>query len=309
MSGLEKISLQFARLLRLDRQLDDIKINQGRMLAALNRDRRLSRLRDYEFKVFSQWGEDGIIQHLIHHLAITNHTFIEFGVEDFSESNCRFLLMHNYWQGYVLDGCEKNIRRLCSSYYYWRYPLKAKAAFVTRENVVGLLNESGFGSEPGILSIDLDGVDWHVLSALRQWRPSVLIVEYNALFGFEHPVSVPYDPCFQRRRAHWSNLYWGASLPAFVQLAGEMEMALVGTNAAGNNAFFVRRTLLNDWIKAVPIEECTCEPCFSDGRDQNGRLTFLRGGELRKAIEDLPLINVITGKTLRVGELGKRQNS
>ena len=302
-SGLRKIVDSMARLARLDRQVDDIKINQGRILAGLNRDRRHERLSDYEFKVFSQWGEDGIIQHLIAHLDIPNRTFIEFGIEDFSESNCRFLMMKDHWQGYVIDGSEANIGRLRSSYYYWRYPLTAQAAFITRDNIDALLDKSGFGPQPGLLSIDLDGVDWHVLEALRHWQPSILVVEYNDVFGFERAVSVPYAPTFVRADAHFSNLYWGASLPAFAYLANEMGMALVGINGAGSNAFFVRRELLNERVAEVTMEACRRPASFSDSRDAAGGLTFVRGAARRAVIADMPLVDVVSGAALRVGDL------
>lgn len=291
------------RLVRLDRQVDDIKINQGRILAELNRDRLHDHLSDYEFKVFSQWGEDGIIQHLITHLDIPNRTFIEFGIEDFSESNCRFLMMKDHWQGYVIDGSKANISRLRSSYYFWRHPLTAQSAFVTRENIDTLLQESGFGLQPGLLSVDLDGVDWHVLDALRHWRPSILVVEYNEIFGFDRAVSVPYDPAFVRASAHFSNLYWGASLPAFVHLAKEMGMALVGINGAGSNAFFVQRELLNDRVTETTLDACRRPASFSDSRNAAGRLTFLRGVARRNVIADLPLVDIVSATTLRVGDL------
>jgi hypothetical protein len=66
--------------------------------------------RNVGFKVFSQWDEDGIIQYLISHLRIPSKTFIEFGVEDYEESNTRFLLFKDHWQGMVLDACEEDIR-------------------------------------------------------------------------------------------------------------------------------------------------------------------------------------------------------
>lgn len=302
-SSFKRVVDWMARLARLDRQVDDIKINQGRILAGLNRERRHEQISGYEFKVFSQWGEDGIIQHLTTHLDIAERTFIEFGIEDFSESNCRFLMMKDHWQGYVIDGSEANIRRLRSSSYYWRYPLTAKAAFITRDNIDALLQESGFAPRPGLLSVDLDGVDWHVLDALRDWRPSVLVVEYNDVFGFDRAVSVPYDPGFVRAGAHFSNLYWGASLPAFAHLANEMGMALVGVNAAGSNAFFVRRELLNEEVAEVMMESCRRPASFSDSRDAGGQLTFVRGAARRAVIADMPLLDVVSGAVLRVGDL------
>lgn len=299
-----KVRDEVIRLLRLDRRIDEIKINQGLILAQLNLSRQAVTLGDCEFKVFSQWGEDGIIQYLVHHLAIRNRTFIEFGVEDFHESNCRFLMMKDRWRGFVIDGSEANITRLRSAYFYWQHPLECLASFITRENVAELLECSGFDKEVGILSVDIDGVDYHVLEALAAWKPSILIVEYNDVFGFERPVSVPYEADFVRRRKHWSNQYWGANLPAFEHLARQRGYALVGVNGVGSNAFFVRRELLNDAVCEVPMGQCRRPATYRDSRDAEGRLSFLSGAARSAPIADLPLVDVRTNELLKVGDLG-----
>lgn len=291
------------RLLSLDRRLDEIKINQGLILSELNRHKDSTVLSDYEFKVFSQWGEDGILQFLTGNIDIRNKTFIEFGVEDFFESNCRFLLMKDVWQGFVIDGSSKNIARLRRSYFYWRYPLSANAAFITRENVCELLDASGFDKDLGILSIDIDGVDYFVLERLQEWKPRILIVEYNSVFGMKNPVSVPYRSDFQRTQQHPSNLYYGASLSAFIHLLQGRGYALVGVNSVGSNAFFVRRELLNDVVREVSIEGCYRTSCFRESRDVIGRLTFLSGSGRRDPIGHLPLVDVVTGNSLHVRDL------
>jgi len=291
------------QLMRLNSHLDDIRVNQGRILAELNAGKNSSRLIDYEFKVFSQGGEDGIIQFLTSNLNIKNRTFIEFGTEDFHESNCRFLLVKDSWSGFVIDGSAHNMERLRASRFYWRSSLRCKSAFITRENINDILEESGFAKDLGILSIDIDGVDYYVLAELRSWMPSILIVEYNALFGRERPVSVPYDPGFRRTRKHFSNLYYGASLPAFARLLGERGYALVGANSAGNNAFFVRRVLLNERVKEVSLTDGFRESCFREGRDEKSELTFAMGSARRDAIADLPLVDVVSGEMLRVRDL------
>ena len=91
---------KLAQLAQMDRRLDEIKINQGRLLSEQNQHRNISSLEECEFKIFSQWGEDGIIQYLISKIDIRNRTFIEFGVEDFHESNCRYLMMKDNWRGF-----------------------------------------------------------------------------------------------------------------------------------------------------------------------------------------------------------------
>ena len=300
---LKKLREAAPRLLTLDRRIDEVKINQGVMLANMNAEKRLTELCDYEFKVFSQWGEDGILQHLTQHLAIPKRTFIEFGVEDFFESNCRFLMMKDNWEGFVIDGSETNIGRLRASYFYWRYPLNSKASFITRENVATLLEESGFAKDLGILSVDVDGIDWHLLQSLAAWRPCIVIVEYNSLFGPIHPVTVPYDPGFVRARVHWSNLYWGASLPAFAELLAQRGYGFVGVNRVGSNAFFVRRDLLNERVTAADPTQCFRRSTFRETRDAQGQLTYKTAFESWEAIGELPVLDTVTGVTRSVRSL------
>lgn len=291
------------RLLGLDHRIDELKIQQGLVLCELHRQKPPGPLSDFEFKVFSQWGEDGIIQHLTRNVAIANRTFIEFGVQDFSESNGRFLLMKDHWQGFVIDGSEANIARLRSSYFYWRHPLSSKAAFIDLDNVESLLDESGFDRDLGILSVDVDGVDYHLLERLRDWRARIVIVEYNAAFGGEHAITVPYDASFVRTKAHWSNLYYGASLPAFHRLLDTRGYGLVGVNTVGNNAFFVRRDLLTDRLPEVSVSDCFRESTFREARNEAGELLNISAREGRKLLANLPVIDTRTGATLRVGDL------
>lgn len=298
-----KLRSAVSRLAKLDRELDQIKINQGLILAKLQATMPSDSLADCEFKVFSQWGEDGIIQHLVRAVPIANRTFVEFGVEDFSESNCRFLLMKDYWAGYVIDGSERNISRLRSAYYFWKFPLRAKQAFVTRENIDELLRESGFDGDLGLLSVDIDGVDYFVLERIQAYWPRIIIVEYNAVFGKRRAVSVPYLRDFRRRSAHYSNLYYGASLAAFAHLLCGRNYALVGVNAAGNNAFFVRRDILPDAVKERTVDQCFRDSCFREGRTPSGHLSLWEGEDRRRQMQALPLVDVITGATLTVGQL------
>ena len=289
-------------VMHLDRRLDEIKISQGAMLALLNRSKHSTELCDYEFKVFSQWGEDGILQHLIDTLEIKNHTFVEFGVEDFFESNCRFVLMNNGWHGFVIDGSARNIARLRRSYFYWRYPLDCRSAFVTKDNVNSLLQQSGFDRELGILSVDVDGVDWHILKQLEEWRASVIVVEYNALFGAKRAVTVPYRGDFVRSNAHWSNLYYGASLAAFKMHLAERGYALVGVNSAGSNAFFVRRDLLRGDVRERNLS-CFREAAFREARDKSGKLLLRSARSCAECVSSLPLIDIETGAQVTVADV------
>ncbi len=254
-------------------------------------------INDHEFKIFSQWGDDGIIQYLVNNLSIKNKTFIEFGVEDFLESNTRFLMMNNNWEGFVMDGSEESMNRLANQEWFWKYSLTAKAIFINQENINQLLSESGF-TDLGLLHIDLDGNDYHILKSLNfeLLNPSILITEYNSVFGNERAISVPYDENFYRTDKHFSNLYWGASLPALHEIASQKGYSLVGCNLAGNNAYFVRNDLLNDKIKKVSVEKAFKVSKYRESRNLDGTLTYLKGEERLNVIKGMEVLNVISGK-------------
>ena len=104
---------------------------QGQLAArALPRGQKIPNLSAVEFRVFSQWGEDGIIEWLAAHVPVPNTRFVEFGVETFREANCRFLLQNRNWKGLVMDGSAENMAALKDSSLYWMYDLTGKAAFV-----------------------------------------------------------------------------------------------------------------------------------------------------------------------------------
>jgi hypothetical protein len=124
------------------------------------------------------------------------------------------------------------------------------------------------------------------------------------VFGPRRAVSIPYNPDFYRTAAHPSNLYWGCSLAALCHLAEKKGYAHVGCNSNGNNAYFVRRDRLADLSPLTP-EQGYVESLFRESRDAQGRLTYLSGSARRAAIAEMPLVDVVSGETLRVGDLGR----
>ncbi len=277
--------------------LEKQRISQGKILAQLNRKKPLRPLHDCEFSVFSQFGEDGIIQQLTSAIPIAHRTFIEFGVEDFNESNCRFLLMHNNWRGFVIDGSERWIAALRQHDWFWKFDLRTKCAFMSRDNVNEVLLESGFDRDLGLLSIDVDGMDYWLLSAVRAFAPRILIVEYNSLFGGERCITVPYSENFSRRQAHYSDLYFGASLGALSQAASLLGYSLIGTESAGVNAFFVRNDLLNSEVQAVSVAQAFQPSTLRQSRNRYGKLDYLTLEQRAATIRGMPVVNVMTGET------------
>lgn len=260
-------------------------------------------LREAEFKVYSQFGEDGAIQWLIARVPIANRNFVEFGVEDYRESNTRFLLEHDGWSGLILDGGTAHIRFVQSTGLAWRGVIDAQSAFVTARNIDELL--SGQPVDTGLLSVDVDGMDYWILSAITAIRPRIVICEYNSLFGPVAPVSVPYRPDFDRTTAHHSTLYFGASISAIAYWATEHGYRLVGSTSQGVNAFLVRDDVAGD-LPSLSGAEAWVETPVRQARDQRGKLTYLGGlGPQRDLIGHLPLVDVTTGSPLTVADLDR----
>jgi hypothetical protein len=200
--------------------------------------------------------------------------------------------MNNNWSGFVIDGSSSNIARLQSSYYFWKYQLNAVDAFITKDNINELVRLSGFDEDLGVLSVDLDGIDYFVLEAIEAYKPRILICEYNAVFGPIRKITVPYDEKFFRTQKHYSNLYFGASLGALVFLAKRKGYSLVGTNTAGVNAFFVRDDLLNEKVQPITLENGYTSSKFRESRNKDGYLTLVAGEERIKVIAGLDVLNV-----------------
>lgn len=245
-----------------DREQNDYKhtkVNIGRLQASLNAQLpSIQSLSEVEFQVFSQFGDDGIIQYLVSKLPIKNKTFIEFGVENYRESNTRFLLVNNAWSGLVMDGSATHIQKIRSEQMYSFYDLRAVQAFITAENINGLIQSAGFHPEVGILSVDIDGNDYWVWKAIDCIKPSIVITEYNSLFGFEDPFTIPYKPDFVRGKQTPLNFY-GTSLLSACQLAKQKGYFFIGCNSAGNNAYFIHESLRNH----CPIAEKTPEQGYN----------------------------------------------
>ena len=257
---------------------------------------------DAEFQVFSQFGEDGIIQHLVNQVPIENDVFVEFGVEDYTESNTRFLLVNDNWRGLVLDGSDAHQRWLQSHPTGWRHEIEAVTAFIDRDNINGLIRGEGVEGDIGILSIDLDGNDLWILEAIDVVSPRILILEYNATFGSEAAVTVPYDPGFVRGQKHASNLYWGASLAALTRTARDKGFSLVGSNSAGNNAFYVRDDVVGD-LPVLEAADAWRPSRFRESRGPAGELTYVSDrSERLRLMRAMPVYDLDRAATVTIGE-------
>ncbi len=257
---------------------------------------------EFGFHVFSQSNEDGLIQYLIRQVPIMNKTFIEFGVASYTECNTKFLLLNDKWQGLVMDGSKEAMDGLIASDIYWQHDLVAVPAFVTKNNINALLSSRGFHEDVGILSIDIDGNDYWIWKEIDCIRPRIIICEYNPIFGDKMCVSVPYKEDFYRTDAHYSNLYWGASLAAYVALGKKKGYRLVCVNQMGHNAFFVRADI-DTKLKEVTVENAYRRMMYRESRDEQGNMTYLSPEEGLKLISEKLVVDINDGRTKKIHDL------
>jgi hypothetical protein len=256
----ELLSLRDATV-SLDRRLANMQVQQAEAYVAQvlagERYRDPRRLNRFEAQVFSQSGEDGILGEIFRRIGSTERSFVEIGVGNGLENNTAYLLAQG-WRGRWLDGDRV---ALGEARRHFQGPiaegrLVVRESVVTAENVAGLLDELDVPREGDLLSIDVDRNTYYIWRALRERRPRVVVVEYNATFPPSDEWVVAYDPV----KGWNSSSYFGASLKSYELLGRELGYRLVGCGLAGTNAFFVRDDLEADRFEPPFTAEHHYEP-------------------------------------------------
>lgn len=224
-------------------------------------------LEKYGYKVYSQNDEDGIINEIFNRIGAKNKTFIEFGVSDGLECNCHSLLLQG-WSGLWIEGREvayqQILRRFAPVINHGN--LTVLNEYVTRDSINETINNYAKDEELDILSIDVDGNDYHIWDAVKDVKPRVIIIEYNGKFPPEINWIMPYN----------KDHFWdytdrqGASLKAFEILGREKGYQLVGTDISGINAFFVREDLAKDLFALPATAENLYNPQRLNLKHKNG---------------------------------------
>lgn len=203
------------------------------------------RLEPFGFKVYSQNEEDGMIAEIFNRIGTTNKFFIEFGVEDGLQCNTHFLLFQG-WEGVYMEGSAEFCEKIRENF---KIPLERGQltllhSFITAENINDLIAQTKAKDlvEIDLLSIDIDGNDYHIFNAISIIKPRVIVIEINAKFPPPVEYVMPYNPTHI-----WDGSdIQGASLESLTKLAKQKGYNLVATDLKGVNAFFVRTDLCGD---------------------------------------------------------------
>lgn len=189
----------------------------------------------------SQSNEGKILNNLISIHDNIPKVFVEFGFSGW-EYNCIDLSKEKTWQGLLIDA---------DSYNCWvaesisKRTISVKQAWITKDNINGIVGSWLGKRQLGILSIDVDGNDWWILNELSHIRPAIIIMEYNSAFGF-NTVSAVYDERFDRRNKHKRWTYYGASLSMISRYLIDKGYQLTAISESGVNAFYLRNDLIGE---------------------------------------------------------------
>lgn len=267
-------------------------------------------LEELDFKIFSQNGEDGIIDYLLHSLKIFKPKFVEIGVGDYSESNTKFIFERTSSEGLIIDIIENFEEKVKKNTKIWRGNLNIVKRKINSDNILSTLKEFNFLKDIDLFSIDIDSIDYWVLEKLPKKFCKIIVVEYNPFFGSKLKITVPNIKNFDRSRYHYSNLCFGASLKSYIDLMTDKEFTFLGTNLFRNNAFFIN----NDFIDMLSIEIPNTQNLtrytnaqFRESRNQNNELNFVPPNKILKEIKDCEVIDLENdrNKTIKIKELIK----
>ena len=214
------------------------------------------RLPQYAFQVNSQNGEEGIIYEIFRRIGNEDHVFVEIGVGDGIQNNTAFLLALG-WSGYWIDA-DNSFLRVVKSKKLPPEVLSPLVSFVDRENVAGLFERLNVPNAFDLLSLDIDQNTYHAWEALADYKPRVVIVEYNAMI----PAYIDWKVQYGADRVWDGTQNFGASLKALENLGRKLGYSLVGCDFNGVNAFFVR----NDLAAGKFAEPFTAENHFESPR-------------------------------------------
>lgn len=192
-------------------------------------------LTPHELRVFSQNGEDGAIEEILRRTGVGERACVEFGIESGIEGNCVFLADVMGWDALFIESHPERFAALSGKYRHTPR-VRTVQAQVGPHNIEALMSAAGVPVDLGVLSIDVDSIDYWIWRAITRVRPRVVVIEYNSALDPSRRQVQPLDSGY----GGWDGTdYFGASLGALRSLARAKGYRFVHTDVAGVNAFFV----------------------------------------------------------------------
>jgi hypothetical protein len=188
------------------------------------------RLNEFAKNVTSQYGEDGIIEKILSIINDNDKWCVEFGSWDGKNCSNTFNLITNKgYRGVLIEGNPRRFKDLVKTYEANKkvIPLNAMVGFDRENSLDRILEKTDIPSNFDLLSIDIDGNDYHVWQAVEDYKPKVVVIEFNPTIPKQVEFVQPKD----------MSITQGSSLLATSKLGKSKGYELVAATA--NNAIFV----------------------------------------------------------------------
>lgn len=168
-------------------------------------------LSTFALDVTSQSGEDGILSKALDVLPERSGWCVEFGAWDGRKYSNTYNLVNSLgYRGVFIEADSERFRDLEKTHSSQVHVLlNALVGVSEKDGLDALLEAHPVPREFDLLSIDIDGNDFHVWAAVRIYRPKLVIIEYNPTAANSVYFVQPCDP----------SLNQGASAAALVRLA------------------------------------------------------------------------------------------
>ena len=256
---------------------------------------KIKKLFEVDYKIFSQNGEDGILDYLLYQLGIQKPKFLEIGVGDYSECNTRFIFERCSSKGTIIDSLYNLEEKVKKNVLLWKGELNIINKNINSENILKILNEYDTLNQLDLFSLDIDGIDYWILEKMPQNFSKIVVLEYNPSFGAELEITVPNIDNFNRTQYHYSNLCFGMSLKAAINLMDKKNFYFVGTNLFRNNAFFVSKDFIKEkFFKDLEVNDLysSIDANFTENRDVSGNLNYLKSKKRIEKILDCEVVDL-----------------
>lgn len=132
--------------------------------------------------VTSQAGEDGVLERVFQTLGIRDGWCVEFGAWDGRKfSNTYDLITRQGWRGVLIEASARKHQDLLATYARNERvtSLNRFVHYSGPDTLDRILAETAIPRDFDLLSIDIDGNDYHIWEAVQSYSPKVVIIEFN----------------------------------------------------------------------------------------------------------------------------------
>lgn len=191
-------------------------------------------------KLYSQNGEDGIIEYLLSKCDFVDKKCIEIGVYDGIECNTANLIKNKNFSGILIDqysNFDHNFYKNCNYKFFEKH--------LETDNISEFFVKNDLKDHYDVFSLDIDGIDYWILKEIIQndlLSASIIVLEYQDIIGPDVSVTIPNIKkfCAWDYDSYEGPNYCGASLKAYINLL-KQNYVFVGCEPSGFNGFFLNK--------------------------------------------------------------------